>query len=331
LLSRMMSPKAIWFTASLTSPPDAFSSCYAQLKGQGRAALRRARHTCTTGRGRAAAALRCAACRSVQTPAVERLWRRISNSGGGASADLTDVLRVDEREDAVQPEVGRDPRVAEEGECYGCRVGQARGFQQDGVVLAACALRAALQLAKRTHNVVAQRAAHAALVHGHQVLLGKKIVGDCAEGKRAGERSAPARGGRGRGGGGTAARRPARGSRAARSPSELSMLISPTCGQARGGGRGSGARGRHGKLGVDMGGRQPRGHRLLPRTSFSTTATLLDPFCLRMWLSSVVLPLPRNPVTCGRAGGRSRGSRGAPRPPPGPRGAFAAWGARPGA
>lgn len=36
------------------------------------------------------------------------------------------------------------------------------------------------------------------------------------------------------------------------------------------------------------------------RTSFSTTATRFWPFCRRMWLSSVVLPAPRKPVTCAR-------------------------------
>ena len=34
-------------------------------------------------------------------------------------------------------------------------------------------------------------------------------------------------------------------------------------------------------------------------TSFSITATRRGPFCRKMWLSRVVLPAPRKPVTCG--------------------------------
>lgn len=91
------------------------------------------------------------------------------------------VLRVHQAEDGVKAIVGGDPGVGEEGEGHGGGVGQARRLQQDAVVRGGAARRApALQFLERLDNVVAQRAAHTAAVHGNQVLLGKQVLHHCS-------------------------------------------------------------------------------------------------------------------------------------------------------
>ena len=174
-----MSAKAIWLTASLTSPPSASSRCCrahtgraGEAAGQGQALrLQRRRQQQTQEHPQQA--------RRPPLPAGTR--RRTAAPGGGPH--LAQVLRVHQAQDGVQAVVGGDPGVGEEGEGHGRGVGQARGLQQDGVVGRRAARGgAAAQRAQRVHNVVAQAAAHAAAVHADQVLLAQQVLHHCGAG-----------------------------------------------------------------------------------------------------------------------------------------------------
>ena len=73
------------------------------------------------------------------------------------------------------------PLVCQECKRDGSRVSETCGLEHDVVIRSACLLTTATELSQRRQDILAQRAAYASIVNGHQVFFGAELVGYCTQ------------------------------------------------------------------------------------------------------------------------------------------------------
>mmetsp|Transcript_15525 Transcript_15525/g.44151 ORF Transcript_15525/g.44151 Transcript_15525/m.44151 type:complete len:272 (+) Transcript_15525:1443-2258(+) len=91
---------------------------------------------------------------------------------------LLDVLRIHKTHDGVQPKIIRNPLIREECERHRRRVCQARRLEHHRAVPETFLFASVVECLERAQNVIPQTAAHATLVHRHEVLLLDQVLGD---------------------------------------------------------------------------------------------------------------------------------------------------------
>ena len=127
----------------------------------------------------AVAATAARPCRDAPPCAAPRISASVMSTCGGMAvllaALLDDVGCVHQRQDAIQAHVLLDEVVCEEGLRHRGWVCETCGLDQHAIQDLACLLRSLDQLLYTCNEVAANRAADAAIVHLHDVLLRREL------------------------------------------------------------------------------------------------------------------------------------------------------------